>query len=95
MNFMKSKGYTSPAEMIRHLCHGLINSQYTAEDVHRAVKLWGVDIAYGKSKGTKSRARRYSTQLVLRPIKTRQTLMVDFFFVDRLTFFIGVSEPLD
>ena len=75
---------------------GLLNCEYTVEDVLRAHKIYGPDIASlkGKTKRSKQRAPKID-QLFWRRIRALQTLCIDLFFVCGLTFLLSVSKPLD
>ena len=94
---MRRHGLTSSSEMIRMLKSGaILNCPYTVQDVLRAHKIYGPDIAALKRKTKRSKpSRTVVDNLFWRPLRAVQTLMVDLFTVCGTWFFMSLSKPLD
>ena len=93
---MRIRGVTSSSEMLRMIKSGnILNCPFTEQDVLRANKIYGPDIAAlkGKTKRSKSRKVKVDT-LPWRPIRSVQVLMVDLFTVCGMWFLLSIAKPL-
>ena len=89
-------GYPSPSSVINSVNKGfLINSPISANDLYRAYKIYGPDIAALKGKSVASPSAKIKAEYVERPIVKVQQLFVDIMYVNEEPYLLGVILPID
>jgi hypothetical protein len=91
----KLLGYPSTKDTAKMLSNGsLLNCPITVQDVHRANKIYGPDVASLKGKTKTTKSAEAVVQYVPKPMVTEQVLHTDIMFVEGDPYLVSVSTPL-
>ena len=92
---MRTLGYPSKSDMIQLInSGGMLNSRCTAEDVERAIKIYGTDVASLKGKTVNQGPIKFEKINVPRMLEKHQRMFTDIFYVENVAFVGSVILPL-
>ena len=95
--YQRKLGYASPGQLVKLIGQGkLVKSDITAQDVVRALDIWGPDLGSLKGKTPSHQAQIEEEQPLLDIIQDRNQIMyIDLMFVNGNPFLIAVVKPLE
>ena len=91
---MRKLGHASPLDTTSVLNCGLKNCNVTAQDVARAVAIYGPSISALKGKTTKAQTPSDNQEISQRMAQEQQVMAVDIMFFMGVAFLIAVLKPL-
>lgn len=95
--YKRKLGYASTGQLIKLISQGkLANCDVTAQDVVRALDIWGPDLGSLKGKTPSHKAQIEDEQPILNQLQDQNQIMyIDIMFVNGSPFLIAVVKPLE
>jgi hypothetical protein len=88
-------GYASEADLIELLNkRGILNAQVTPQDVRRAHKTYGAEVASLKGKTKLTKTPAIKVEYVPKPLITMQILYINLIYVIEEPYLITCTEPV-
>ena len=95
-DLIRKLSYPSTQSLCKLLSSGgIVNCDLTPEDVYRAIKIYGQDIASLKGKSVGIAPPKIPPIVISNVAQSQLTLYVDIMFIDNDPYFISVSKPLN
>ena len=94
--YQNNLGPCSEGELIKLISRGkLDNNRVVAQDVIRALDIWGPSLSNLKGKTVSHKAELQDEIAILHDIQADQTMFVDLMFVNSIPYLISVFKPLE
>ena len=94
--YQRKLGYTSSGQLIRIIGQGSLGKcDIVAQDVLRAIDIFGPDLGSLKGKTTSHKAQLQEEISIIASIKEQQTMYIDLIFVNGLPYLLDVVNPLE
>jgi hypothetical protein len=92
---MRRTGYASEADLIELLNKsGILNAQVIPQDVQRANKIYGAEVASLKGKTKLTKTPAIKVEYVPKPVITTQVLYIDLMYVIEEPYLVTYTEPV-
>ena len=92
---MRRLGHASPGQLIKLISQGKIdNIDFVAQDISRAIDIWGPDLGSLKGKTTSHKAE-LQAEITRTGIKPDQVMHIDLMFVNGIPYLLSVFNPLE
>ena len=94
--YQRKLGYASPGQLIKMIGQGKLNNgKISAQDVVRALDIYGPDLGSLKGKTTSHRPQLEEEPEIINQQFESQTMYLDLMFVNGEPFIISVTNPLE
>ena len=94
--YQRELGYTSSGQLIRIIGQGSLGKcDIVAQDVLRAIDIFGPDLGSLKGRTTSHKAQLHEEISIIASIKEQQTMYIDLIFVNGLPYLLAVVNPLE
>jgi hypothetical protein len=95
-DYQRKLGYASPGQLIKMIGQGKLNNgKISAQDVVRALDIYGPDLGSLKGKTTSHKAQLEEEVPLITQQFESQTMYLDLMFVNKEPFVLSVTNPLE